>query len=123
MSQYSGTYGTMYYVDDMAKAVSFYKEALGVSPTMESPEWTEFNFGGHALCLHLKRAGDPNTEKNGILIIKAKGLKNLYASMKQKGVEFTHEPREVHPGAIATDFSDPSGNLVSLYENLGGNPS
>jgi len=31
-----GAYGTMYYVKDMKKAISFYKDTLGLKPSYES---------------------------------------------------------------------------------------
>jgi len=59
----SGSYGTMYYVDDMAQAQAFYRTVLGVEPRYESAEWTEFDLGdGSALCLHAVERGKRPTE-------------------------------------------------------------
>src|SRR5436190_362616 len=50
---FKGTYGTMYYVKDMAKSVNFYKERFGFKTRMESPDWTEIEMpNGQAICLH-----------------------------------------------------------------------
>lgn len=116
MSAVTGTYGTMYYVRDMAKAVEYYREQLGLKPTFESPDWTEFSVNGHALCLHIARQ---DSSCPGVLILKVKGLEALVSRMKSKGVEFTGPIKEVHPGAYSADFRDPDGNTISLYENRG----
>jgi predicted enzyme related to lactoylglutathione lyase len=112
-SKIKGTYGTMYYVKDMPKAAAFYKEKFGAKPTFESPEWTEFNFGGTALCLH--KAGGPKDHVNGSMILRVEGLAALVAELKAAGVDVS-PVHEVHPGATASDFCDPSGNVVGLYE-------
>lgn len=108
-----GTYGTMYYVTDMAKAVEFYKTRFGMKPAYESPDWTEFNLGGPSLCLH--KAGGSNDHANASLIIHVEGIRQYIANLKAAGVKVT-EPHEVHPGAWAADFRDPAGNVVGLYE-------
>ena len=96
-SRVKGTYGTMYYVKDMAKSVKFFSERLGARPSFESPEWAEFRFGGQGLCLHLA------------------GIKQFAAELKAAGTA-VGEIHEVPPGAYAADFKDVDGNVVGLYE-------
>jgi predicted enzyme related to lactoylglutathione lyase len=114
-----GTYGTMYYVNDMAKAVTFYKDVLKLKTRFESPEWTEFDVNGQGLCLHIT---DPQMKPLaapglGTLIVDVKGLTPMVDRMKKQGVEFLGPIKEVHPGAYSTEFKDPQGNIVSLYED------
>src|ERR1700722_12303034 len=108
-----GTYGTMYFVKDMAKSAAFFKERFGAKPTFESPEWTEFNFGGTALCLH--KAGGPKDHVNGSMVLHVDGIRAPAADLKAGGVDVS-DVHEVYPGAYATDFREPSGNVVGLYE-------
>ena len=115
-SIFTKTYGTMYFVDDMKKSVAFYKEIMGLTPTWESPEWTEFGINGHSLCLHLKAPGEWFAP-NGTLIGNVKNIKTLVESLKKKGVEFYGEVKEVHPGAYSVGFKDPSGNVLSMFED------
>lgn len=111
-----GTYGTMYYVSDMKKAVAFYK-GLGFTARYESDDWTEFDLGDStAVCLHGMGDFKPLSE-GGILITKVKDIKGVVAEIKREGVEFVKGITEVHPGAYSADFKDPSGNVVSLYED------
>jgi extradiol dioxygenase family protein len=108
-----GTYGTMYFVKDMGKSAAFFKERLGAKPTIESPEWTEFDFGGNRLCLH--KAGGPKDHANGSMILHVDGIRALVAELKAAGVDVS-EVHEVYPGAYSADFREPGGNVVGLYE-------
>src|SRR5664279_4244140 len=43
----------MVYIHDMPRAVAFYRDTLGLSLTMESPYWSQFDLGsGVSLGLH-----------------------------------------------------------------------
>lgn len=112
-----GNYGTMYYVADMKKSCEYYKTVFGLKARFEDSGWTEFDLGdGTALCLHA--IGDKKPALlSPILIVKVKNIKTLVPELQKKGVEFPHGVKEVHPGAFAAEFKDPSGNMVSLYES------
>lgn len=110
---FKSTYGTMYYVDNMKSAVEFYKQKLGVEPTHESPDWTEFSLDGHSICLHAKRPGEKYRE-NGILIMNFDGTKSLYEKMGREGVK-VHGLHEVHPGHWSFHVTDNSGNELSVF--------
>ena len=110
------TYGTMYYVDDMKTSIGYFRKLLGVKPRFESPEWTEFEIGGHALCLHEKRRGS-RTRPNGVLIVNAKRLKTLFATLKKRKLDVSGL-HEVHPGTSTFTLRDPSGNEISFYGPL-----
>lgn len=103
----------MYYVDNMAKAQSFYKKVLGSNPSYESDSWTEFSIGQHNLCLHTK---DPSQKyaPNGILIINAKNVKALYEQMKKDDLD-VFGLHQVHPEAWSFHLKDYTGNEVSFY--------
>lgn len=111
-----GTYGTMYYVQDMAKSVAFFKDKLGAAPSYESPEWTEFPFGGASLCLHLSSGKKTDAEHaNGSVILHVDGLKAFTEELRKQKLEVA-EVKEVHPGAYSSSFKDPDGNVIGLYE-------
>ena len=40
------------YVDDMDRAVAFYRDKLGLEPAFQSPFWSEFATGDTKLALH-----------------------------------------------------------------------
>ena len=106
-------YGTMYYVDNMKKAVEFYAKKLGLKPRFKSDDWTEFAAGDHAVCLHIKDRSR-KVKDGGTLILNAKGVKALHAKLKKSKVT-VHEPHEVHPGHWSFTVEDPSGNQLSYY--------
>ncbi len=108
-----GTYGTMYYVDDMRKSTAYFKKLLGVKPAYASAEWTEFPLGAHRLCLHAKE-GRGKYRPNGILIVSAKGTKALFEKLK-RGKHDVSGLHEVHPGHWTFTLADPSGNELSFY--------
>lgn len=110
---FKSTYGTMYYVDAMKTAVEFYKSKLGVTPSYESDEWTEFDIGGHRICLHNKRPGEKYRE-NGVLIFDFEGIKGLYEKMKNEGIK-VFGLHEVHPGHWTFHVNDNSNNELSIF--------
>jgi predicted enzyme related to lactoylglutathione lyase len=107
------TYGTMYYVDNMAESVSFYKRSLGLTPTFESVDWTEFSVGGHNLCLHTKRPGE-NYRENGVLIFNAQNVKELFEKMKNDGLK-VFGLRQIHAEAWSFHMHDQHNNEISFY--------
>lgn len=115
----TGTYGTMYYVRDMAKSVQFYKDLYGKNPVMESPEWTQFDLNGSSICLHGLGEGQTEIDGKGVLIHQVKNLKETIPALKSMGIEFVKDYHQVCEGGFAVDVRDPSGNVISFFEYLG----
>jgi predicted enzyme related to lactoylglutathione lyase len=115
---FKGTYGTMYYVTDMKKAVQYYRDMFDLKPESESDEWSSFDIGGHRICLHNLESGKTSDGK-GVLITNVTNLKGMVVELKKRGVEFVEDIKQVCEGGYSADFRDPSGNLVSLFEYKG----
>ncbi|MCB0422903.1 MAG: VOC family protein [Bdellovibrionales bacterium] len=115
---FTGTYGTMYYVNDMKKAVQYYKDNFNLTPEEESEGWTTYDFNGHRLCLHATDA-DSSSDGKGILIINVKNLEETVSELKKRGVEFVTDITNVCEGGYSADYKDPSGNVMSLFEYKG----
>ncbi len=47
------------FVSDMKRAVSFYRDVVGLPLKFESPEWTEFATDGATLALHVSDESNP----------------------------------------------------------------
>jgi catechol 2,3-dioxygenase-like lactoylglutathione lyase family enzyme len=109
-----GTYGTMYFVRDMKKAVDWYKNVLGLHPSMESEGWTEIPIQNHSICLHPYDASKKDLAA-GYVIINVSNIKNVAAELKKQGVRID-EIKEVCPGNYSVNLYDPDGNVVSLYQ-------
>ncbi len=112
-----GSYGTIYYVKNMKKAVEFYTKKLGVKPTTTDDYWSEFDLKGARLCLHL---ADKKMKKlpGGVMILSVKKLTALVAALKKSGVKFLGKPHQVHGDFYTVDYYDADKNLVSLYGKL-----
>ena len=118
----TGTYGTMYYVRDMNKAIAYYTALLGKAPADTSPEWTTFKLGDASLCLHGtegKNVEGKDIFGKGVLIMNAKNLKDSIPALKAMGVEIETDYHSVCEGGYAIDVRDPSGNLISFFEYTG----
>lgn len=114
----TGTYGTMYYVRDMKKAVAYYRDAVGLELGMESDYWAEFKAeNGKNLCLHL---AEPSMKDlpGGVIILNVTKMNDLVKKLRAQGVEVTGEPKHVHADDYTVDFVDPDGNCVSYYGTL-----
>src|SRR5947209_3818486 len=107
------TYGTMYYVTNMKQAIEFYRKTLGVKPSDEGETWTEFDFGGHKLCLHATKP-EETYPLNGILILNTDGVKSIFEKWKGDGLN-VFNLHEVHPGAWTFHLRDHNGNEHSIY--------
>ncbi len=102
---------TINFVDDMQKAIDFYKDRLGLALRFQSPEWSEFDTGPTTLALHLASPKNPaGTFQLGFAV---PDIDAAYARMKAIGVEFTSPPTELHGSRIAR-FRDSQGSECSV---------
>jgi predicted enzyme related to lactoylglutathione lyase len=100
------------HVDDMARAVAFYRDVLGLGVDVESEHWTTFDTGHCVLALHGGgRIGTHNVRVN----FDVDDLDAVCAELRRRGVE-TSDAREPAPGIRVADVRDPEGNVVSLEE-------
>ena len=125
-------YITGVFVDDQAKALSFYTDILGFEVkndtpageyrwltlvSKEQPEGTELLLepSAHPAVPPYKQAlvadGIPATS------FQVDDLDGEYARLSNLGVEFTQEPMDAGPVRIAV-FDDTCGNLIQLMEML-----
>ena len=112
----SKSYGTMYYVDSMNEAISFYEKSLGMKATNPSDSWTEFDINGHLLCLHVNRPGEKSPE-NGILIMYKDGIQKLHDGMKGDGFN-VFGLHQIYGDMYSFNFKDQFNNILSYYGKL-----
>ena len=87
------------YVDDMDRAIAFYRDKLGLELKFQSPFWSEFATGDTVLALH--PASEDNRAGSVELGFGVDDLGEFYERREQLGVEFTREPKEMHGVHIA----------------------
>ena len=122
-AHFTGTYGTMYYTQNMKKAVAFYRDIIGLTPVMEDEGWTQFDIAGHALCLHatgtetkLAPQANKKVATNGILILQVNDIRKVVNNLKEKRVEFIGDVNDMGECGMCADFRDLDGNIVGLYQ-------
>jgi lactoylglutathione lyase len=114
------------FVSDMNRAVSFYRDVLGLSLRFESPGWTEFATEGATLALHASEGSD--SEKNDPQQVPAgrcrpglsvPNLDEFHKRMVESNVPCIQQPKTVF-GARVAQYSDPDGLVISVGEERRG---
>ena len=99
------------FVDDVAAAITFYRDVVGFKVRFESPEWSELETGATTLALHKSSVDSPaGTVKLGV------GVPNVdafHAHWSVNGVRFLRPPADVH-GQRLSEFVTPWGAHMSV---------
>ena len=100
------------YVDDMSRAVKFYRDELGLPLKFESPGWSEFATGETTLALH------PASKKNAAgsveLGFTVPDIAKFHRDMSAKGVNFGMTPTKQDFGGVLARFLDSEGGHNSV---------
>jgi lactoylglutathione lyase len=109
-------------VSDMKRAVSFYRDVIGLPLKFESPGWTEFATDGATLALHASER--PNPEKDNPQQTHAgqcrpglsvPNLDEFHKRMLERKVRCIQEPKETF-GARIAQYVDPDGLVISVSD-------
>lgn len=109
------------YVKDIERAVSFYRDILGLKVKLDDSGWVEFDTGAATLALHAApKQSESRSPGQPIPVFSVEDINHAYDSLKKAGVKFEHAPRQVceaGPNKIgmSADFLDPDGNFLSIY--------
>jgi len=114
------------FVSDMKRAVSFYRDVLGLPLRFESPGWTEFATDGATLALHASEGSNPQKE-NPLEVpagrcrpgLSVPDLDEFHRRMVEKNVPCIQEPKEIF-GARIAQYLDPDGLSISVGEERHG---
>jgi catechol 2,3-dioxygenase-like lactoylglutathione lyase family enzyme len=108
-----------YWVTDMERAVSFYRDVLGLKLLRrDGTTWAEFDAGGRRLALHSAGDGQPARPGGASAVFAVGDLSRAKADLSARGVRFEHEG-DVEGYARFASFLDPEGNPVQLIEYAG----
>lgn len=107
-------------VRDLARAVAFYRDKLGLTIQFEIPGFAFLNADGVTLCLSepLARAlGKPTDPLAGVteLVFAVDDVEGAYDILSARDVKFTHKPRPVTESQWAANFEDPDGHKLSVF--------
>ena len=101
----------IHFVADMDRAVSFYRDTLGLTLKFASPGRTEFATGETTLALHPASAQNPAGSTH--LGFASAEIDKLHRELAAKGVAFTRAPAPEH-GVKLAEFVDSEGARCSL---------
>ncbi len=100
-------------VADMARALRFYRDALGLAPAYESPHWCELSVGGAVIALH-GGGGEGARTRTGITL-QVDDLAAATEAVRRAGGGVAGEPRERRSeGIVLADVVDTEGNAFTL---------
>ncbi len=105
-------------VTDLARAVAFYRETLGLELLFKVPGLSFFMCGGVRIMITLPEEG--KAPQNSVLYFVVEKIESRSASLRDKGVVLEGEPHMIakmpdHELWMAF-FRDPDGNLMALME-------
>lgn len=110
--------GFMVNVRDMGRAVAFYRDVIGLSVEMESPEWSALSCGDMSLGLHGGRKDDA-VEQTGLYFY----VDDIRAAVDEAvagGATLQFGPKESEGEGISlADVADPEGNVFGFVQRLG----
>ena len=105
-----------YWVTDLDRAVTFYRDVLGLSLSRQDADnWAEFDAGGRRFALHAAVEGQPVSPGGATAVFSVDDLDSAKAELSARGVRFSHEG-DVAGYARFASFADPDGNSVQLIE-------
>jgi predicted enzyme related to lactoylglutathione lyase len=110
--------GASIWSQDLNNLLPFYRDTLGLTPTMESERFVVFgDTNGPTLGLgsHSEVEGKNSDPARHMVGLTTDDVKAEYQRLKAKGVEFIEEPTDYDQIVIAT-LKDPEGNLVQLFQ-------
>lgn len=107
----------MLIAQDMDRAVTFYRDAMGFEDSFTSPYWSELKFGDAILALHGGGEGDRN--ETG-LSVQYEDVGSAFKAALEAGASEVSQPeqREGEPIILAT-VCDPEGNVFMLTQYVG----
>ena len=114
------------FVSDMSRAVSFYRDVIGLTLRFQSPAWTEFATEGATLALHASEAS-PSEQDNRPEVppgrcrpgLSVSDLDQFHMRMVEENIPCIQEPKDVF-GARIAQYVDPDGLAISVSEERRG---
>jgi lactoylglutathione lyase len=111
------------FVSDMKRALSFYRDVLGLPLRFESPGWTEFATDGATLALHASEGIGAKKDNQRQMPagrcrpgLSVPNLDEFHKKMLEKNVPCVQEPQEIF-GARIAEYVDPDGLVISVGED------
>lgn len=110
-------------VDDMQKAVAFYRDKLGLGVKYESADWVELDAGNVTIALRRYGSGPEGRPELGVgegatLVFQVEDIDAVKAELEGQGVKFIGGVFEYGSVKLAA-FEDLNGNVLQIYQHVG----
>jgi catechol 2,3-dioxygenase-like lactoylglutathione lyase family enzyme len=103
-------------VRDLEKSISFYRDRLGIDVRQRIPGFAFLDSGALTIVLSEPLAKNVSPLAGATEVIFAvNDVRASYEALKNQGVEFSQEPRNVSGPMWAANFRDPDGHLLTLF--------
>lgn len=112
------------YVQDMERALRFYRDLLGLRLTYNDGHWAALDVGGVRVGLHATDGGEPvpaiprdagGATAGATLTLKSTGIDEDVERLRALGARFLGQIHRADWGAIVA-FEDPDGNILKLMQ-------
>lgn len=103
-------------VRDLAPALEFYKDKLGLKVIMQETGLALLQCGGTMLGLsrgHVNLA--PHVAGATEVVFAVENVRAAHKALSEKGVTFMNEPRQATPNDWVAHFKDPDGHILSIF--------
>ena len=105
-------------VDEFERGVSFYRDTLGIRLLFSAPpQMAFFQCGAVRLLVGVMPVGQ-KAQRGSAIYFSVTDIEEIYASLREKGVEFKAPPHVVNRSAQSetwlAEFVDPDGNQLAL---------
>ena len=102
-------------VDDMERAVAFYRDALGFEVRKQQSDWSEVDANGLMIGLNGREGTDATSDGGAVISFTPDGdIESEVDRLKGQGVQFTGGISD-HPWGRIVPFKDTEGNDLQLY--------
>jgi catechol 2,3-dioxygenase-like lactoylglutathione lyase family enzyme len=103
-------------VSDLDRAVTFYRDKLGLPLSTASGEFAFFQAGGVTLALSTVLSKARHAETGAVEVVFSDDHVALaYRKLCERGILFTHAPHLVTGASWAANFNDPDGHALSVF--------
>jgi catechol 2,3-dioxygenase-like lactoylglutathione lyase family enzyme len=103
-------------VRDLEKSISFYRDRLGIDVRQRIPGFAFLDSGALTIVLSEPLAKNVSPLAGATeVIFSVNDVRASYEALKNQGVEFSQEPRNVSGPMWAANFRDPDGHLLTLF--------
>ena len=114
--QLHGIHAIMLGVRDLALALQFYRDTLGLQVKMQETQLALLEGGAITLGLspgHVRLA--PQVAGATEVVFRVDNVRAAHKALAERGISFVSEPRQATPTEWVAHFKDPDGHLLSIF--------